>query len=878
MGISRGLKGALALVVVTAALPVVALTGAAAESTGQATGPAAPTAVGPAVRRAPATTSAPATTPAPATASAPTSRAGARASTGLGIRWQSNQPAMGTFYRWQHPDGSSGVEEQFSTPAIGDLFADGHTVAVVGGLDGKIREYEVATGNLVRSFSVAPGVPGIVISSPVLANLYGDGKLEIIVGFMPQTSLDYQFSGDTVMVFDGFGTKKWGKRTCNPDEPGKFCDVFASPVVADIEGNGKPDVIVTSQDQFVHVWRGADGSNVPGFPFKLFDTTWSTPAVADLYGNGQHEIVVASDVADVTCAGNPQLGCKQGGLIRVIGPTGQELHRFNMQGEIPVSSPAIGHIWGPGNAPQIVVGAGLLYNNDSSKKIWAFDANLNPMAGWPRVMPGITHASVALADVDGSGLDTIYAATEDGTISALRGDGSLRWSACNNYFGTGCTGNARGRSSPVVADINHDGHLDLIDVSEQTIRVYGAATGTLEDTVRLHSFVIAATPTVLSLDGHATVFIHGLTDNPPLNQRDANDADLLVRLETLSPLGAAPWPTFHADWSHSGADVAHRLLPPGGPPTAPGRPKAVAGYPLDGRVVLTWAEPDTGGVPLTGFTVTPSTSGGPLAARPFSPTATIGGYFADVTGLTNGTAYTFIVSATNKLGTGPTSAASSPVTPTAVRSPNLSFVQAAYTDFLGRDPAPIEAALYASGLDRGVITRGSVVTTLSSSTEWVRALVNQLYQDTLGRPGDSGGVAYWTNRIRLRLNTVAEVAARFYASDEYYAGIGGGTDSSWVRDLYKKLLGRTADQGGLDYWVGQIAATNRTSVALRFFQSSESCHARVRRQFTKLLGRDPDPGGWDYWSTQVAKTGELTLAANLAASSEYYTRAHQRFP
>lgn len=66
----------------------------------------------------------------------------------------------------------------------------------------------------------------------------------------------------------------------------------------------------------------------------------------------------------------------------------------------------------------------------------------------------------------------------------------------------------------------------------------------------------------------------------------------------------------------------------------------------------------TGGMPVTGYTVT-SNPGGTTATGTSSPIT--------VTGLTNGTAYTFTVTASNAIGRGPASSASNSVTPTAVQ-------------------------------------------------------------------------------------------------------------------------------------------------------------------------------------------------------------------
>jgi RHS repeat-associated protein len=94
----------------------------------------------------------------------------------------------------------------------------------------------------------------------------------------------------------------------------------------------------------------------------------------------------------------------------------------------------------------------------------------------------------------------------------------------------------------------------------------------------------------------------------------------------------------------------------GAGPTAPGAPTGVSATAANGSATVTWTAPATvGGSPVTGYTVTSS---------PGSFTATTtGATAATVTGLTNGTGYTFTVTATNAVGTGSASSASGSVTP-----------------------------------------------------------------------------------------------------------------------------------------------------------------------------------------------------------------------
>ncbi len=95
-------------------------------------------------------------------------------------------------------------------------------------------------------------------------------------------------------------------------------------------------------------------------------------------------------------------------------------------------------------------------------------------------------------------------------------------------------------------------------------------------------------------------------------------------------------------------------------PTKPGAPLAVnATSYANSQSVVSWTPPTSnGGLPITGYTVTSS---------PGAKTCTTTGtQSCTVIGLTNGTAYTFTVTATNAIGTGPASAASAAATPAAV--------------------------------------------------------------------------------------------------------------------------------------------------------------------------------------------------------------------
>lgn len=154
-------------------------------------------------------------------------------------------------------------------------------------------------------------------------------------------------------------------------------------------------------------------------------------------------------------------------------------------------------------------------------------------------------------------------------------------------------------------------------------------------------------------------------------------------------------------------------------PVAPGAPTAVTATPGNGSATVTWSAPDNdGGSPITSYTVKALTSGtAPAQTVAVDAPATS----ATVTGLSNGSPYTFTVAATNAVGTGPDSAGSAAVTPTAPAADTT-------------PPALAELSW----------TPTSVDTTDSQKTITVRARVTD---DSAGL-GDDGGEARFVSPSR----------------------------------------------------------------------------------------------------------------------------------
>ena len=118
-------------------------------------------------------------------------------------------------------------------------------------------------------------------------------------------------------------------------------------------------------------------------------------------------------------------------------------------------------------------------------------------------------------------------------------------------------------------------------------------------------------------------------------------------------------------------------------PSVPGAPTGVTATAGNASATVSWTAPsNNGGSTITKYTVTPFI--GSTAQTPVTVTGNPPATTTPVNGLTNGTSYTFTVSATNATGAGPASSPSNVVTPN-----NLPSAPTAVTATAGNTTATV---------------------------------------------------------------------------------------------------------------------------------------------------------------------------------------------
>ena len=447
--------------------------------------------------------------------------------------WTCNLTTGGNACGSDSTDNSTG---HVPSPVIADVNGDGVDdiiIATNGGLVTAVKNngssgVKLWNTDIAPAFGMSAGTQ-VIESSPAVADLDGDGFVEIVVGAGKEHGSTCMKGGVIVLDHDGSVRSGWPQYAADQEISPTGCPdpIYGSPALGDLDNDGTLEIVVGGFDKRIYAWH-QNGQLVNGFPLDSYlvnrfpgwadlyghiaDTIWSSPALADIDDDGYLDIILGTDEGNFDASWE---GDAQGWTCPYESPTtagycGGSLYAINRFGDIlpnfPIytlehiqSTPALYDIDMNGST-DILVGSGTYFNTNSPDhptygfRLFGWDYQGGILPGWGTqgaavgerggvITGGTTPASPAIGDIDGDGYPEVVALSMDKKLYAWNHDGTVVAGfpqTPKDQNGTSYEYNAG--LGITLADMDNDGAMEIFIPTAWSITIFDGSGNQLTTT------------------------------------------------------------------------------------------------------------------------------------------------------------------------------------------------------------------------------------------------------------------------------------------------------------------------------------------------------------------------------------------------------------